>query len=307
MSLSAQFLKKTLAFGVVPPLVKSYNSCVDCFWLQKELILHFADKEQKEKYEWERIETSDSIIKDLRSVADTRPQENMWQPLEVTTHDRDSSSYSSYNSRMSPSGNIFDHRSAYDLEQREVEIVANLERDEEAGHNITNNHDCCHDDEKDIYQDQCSSRSTDSVYSSTVASIEARVTLDMQSTLSSSRPPRRSPTERKMLDLEEERRRMERWDAEQEEKRQVGRGIRANWKVIPHDHLVPYTPYISHTRTPFPAETSCPVCIPTALFTTYPKLNITCCMQSFNITGVYKLYVYLYVQSGTPIKYINVH
>ena len=91
-----------------------------------------------------------------------------------------------------------------------MEIIANLERDEQAGRHITNNHDCCHDDEKGIYQDQCSSRSTDSVHSSTVASIEARVTLDMQSTLSSSSPLRRSPTERTMLDLEEEKRRMER-------------------------------------------------------------------------------------------------
>ena len=66
-----------------------------------------TDKEQKEKYEWGGIETSDSVLKDLRSVADTCPQENMWQPLEITTHDRDSSSYSSYNSRIVSVGEHF--------------------------------------------------------------------------------------------------------------------------------------------------------------------------------------------------------
>ena len=177
----------------------------------------FSDKQQKEKLEWERIEATDSILKDLRSVADTRPPENSWQPLEGTTRDNNGTSYSSYN--VPQSTNVFDPSSAYDLEQREMDIIANLERDDEASRRLGGN--CCHDD-SDAYQDQGSSRSTDSIHSSTVASIEARVTQDMRSTPSTVRMTHRSPTERRNYDLEEERRRMEKWDAEQEEKRKVG-------------------------------------------------------------------------------------
>ena len=176
----------------------------------------FSDMQQKEKLEWERIEATDSILKDLRSVADTRPPENSWQPLEGTMRVNNSTSYSPYS--VPHSTNVFDPSSAYDLEQGEMDIIANLERDDEASRRLGNG---CHDD-SDAYQDQGSSRSTDSVHSSTVASIEARVTQDMRSTPSTVRMTHRSPTERRMYDVEEERRKMEKWDSEQEEKRKVG-------------------------------------------------------------------------------------
>ena len=173
---------------------------------KKIQILSFSDKQQKEKSEWERIEAS---VND--NVADVRTKQTTWPPAEGATHDRDGVSYNG------GSSNVFGHESsAYDLEQREMEIIADLERSEEAGRRITS----YHGNEDDL--DGFSSRSTESVSDSTAAGIEARVTLDMRSTVSKTHPMRPSPTGRKTLDLDEERRRMERWDVEQEEKRKVG-------------------------------------------------------------------------------------
>ena len=167
-------------------------------------ILSFSDKQQKEKSEWERIEASD-CIGDVRTKQTTRP------PAGGATHDRDGVSH---NGGSSQSTDVFDHKSsAYDLEQREMEIIADLERGEEAGRRITD----YHGNKDDL--DQFGSRSTGSFSDS---GIEARVTLDMRTTVSKTHAMRTGPTGRQTLDLDEERRRMERWDAEQEEKRKVG-------------------------------------------------------------------------------------
>ena len=187
-------------------LLSKFTKVICCFSLQKIQILSFSDKQQKEKSEWERIEAS---VND--KVADVRTKQTTWLPTEGATHDRDGVSHNG------GSSNVFGHESsAYDLEQREMEIIADLERSEEAGRRITSYHG--NGDDLDGF----SSRSVEGFSDSTAAGIEARVTLDMQTTVSKTHPRRPSPTGRKTLDLDEERRRMERWDAEQEEKRKVG-------------------------------------------------------------------------------------